>query len=331
MRPRLQRVRAALPAAGLGRARRGRDLGRHARASRAKALDDAGIDGPDLAGIGITNQRETVVAWDPDTGEPLHRALVWQDRRTAARCDELKEEGHEPLFRERTGLVLDPYFSGHEDRVAAQGGRRRPGRRLRDDRLVARAQADRPPRDRLLERLAHAAVRHPQARLGRGAVRAARRPPGLAARAAAERARVRRDDRVRRQRAGGRHRRRPAGRALRAGVPRRRASARTPTAPAASCSRTRARARPTRSEGLLTTVAWGVGDRVDYALEAAIFVTGAAVQWLRDGLGIIDAADETEALARSLDSNDGVYFVPALTGPRLAALGSRTRAGRSSG
>ena len=74
-------------------------------------------------------------------------------------------------------------------------------------------------------------------------------------------------------------------------------------------------------EGLLTTVAWGVGDRVDYALEAAIFVTGAAVQWLRDGLGIIAAADETEALARSLESNDGVYFVPALTGLGAAALG----------
>src|SRR5207248_8916243 len=71
---------------------------------------------------------------------------------------------------------------------------------------------------------------------------------------------------------------------------------------------------PAPAEGLLTTVAWGVGDRVDYALEAAIFVTGAAVQWLRDGLGIIEVAAETEELARSLDSNDGVYFVPALTG-----------------
>jgi glycerol kinase len=71
---------------------------------------------------------------------------------------------------------------------------------------------------------------------------------------------------------------------------------------------------PVAQEGLLTTVAWGVGERVDYALEAAIFVTGAAVQWLRDGLGIIETADETEGLARSLESNDGVYFVPALTG-----------------
>ena len=77
-----------------------------------EALDAAGVDGRKLAGIGITNQRETVVAWDRDSGEPLHRAIVWQDRRTAARCDELKEAGKEELFRERTGLVLDPYFSG---------------------------------------------------------------------------------------------------------------------------------------------------------------------------------------------------------------------------
>ena len=77
-----------------------------------EALDGAGIDGSGLAGIGITNQRETVVAWEPMSGEPLYRALVWQDRRTAARCDELREAGYEDLFRERTGLVIDPYFSG---------------------------------------------------------------------------------------------------------------------------------------------------------------------------------------------------------------------------
>jgi glycerol kinase len=71
---------------------------------------------------------------------------------------------------------------------------------------------------------------------------------------------------------------------------------------------------PPVHEGVLNTIAWGVGDRVDYAVEASVFVTGAAVQWLRDGLGIIDTAGETEALARSLDTNDGVYFVPALTG-----------------
>ncbi|MGN6816822.1 MAG: FGGY family carbohydrate kinase, partial [Solirubrobacterales bacterium] len=76
------------------------------------ALADAGIEGSELDAIGITNQRETVVAWDPQTGQPIHRALVWQDRRTAERCGELKAAGHEPQVRERTGLTIDPYFSG---------------------------------------------------------------------------------------------------------------------------------------------------------------------------------------------------------------------------
>src|SRR5919199_6344212 len=77
-----------------------------------EALEDAGLRPGELEAVGITNQRETVCVWDPETGEPLHRALVWQDRRTAARCDALREAGHEALVRERTGLVLDPYFSG---------------------------------------------------------------------------------------------------------------------------------------------------------------------------------------------------------------------------
>src|SRR4051794_9540414 len=82
------------------------------RAVAIEALEDAGVGEGELAAIGITNQRETVCVWDPSTGEPLHRALVWQDRRTARRCEELRRAGHEGMVRERTGLVLDPYFSG---------------------------------------------------------------------------------------------------------------------------------------------------------------------------------------------------------------------------
>ena len=100
------------PQPGLGRARRRPRSGRSRAGSPREAIADAGIDGASLDGIGITNQRETVVAWDPASGEPVHHALVWQDRRTAARCDELREAGHEGLVRERTGLVIDPYFSG---------------------------------------------------------------------------------------------------------------------------------------------------------------------------------------------------------------------------
>src|ERR671922_2199088 len=82
------------------------------RAVAAEALADAGLRPGELRAVGITNQRETVCVWDPDSGEPLHRAIVWQDRRTAARCAELKAQGREELIREHTGLVLDPYFAG---------------------------------------------------------------------------------------------------------------------------------------------------------------------------------------------------------------------------
>src|SRR5204862_602114 len=82
------------------------------QAVAGEALGDAGLERGELEAVGITNQRETVCVWDPDTGEPLHHALVWQDRRTAKRCDELRAAGHEALVRQRTGLVLDPYFSG---------------------------------------------------------------------------------------------------------------------------------------------------------------------------------------------------------------------------
>ncbi|MDQ3849978.1 MAG: FGGY family carbohydrate kinase, partial [Actinomycetota bacterium] len=86
------------------------DIWEVTRAVALEALQDAGAGEGALQAVGITNQRETVCVWDPHTGEPLHRALVWQDRRTADRCAELREQGHEELARERTGLVLDPYF-----------------------------------------------------------------------------------------------------------------------------------------------------------------------------------------------------------------------------
>ena len=162
-RPRLLGVRAALPAAGLGRARRRRDLGRDA-AGRRRGDRRRRHRGRQLDGIGIANQRETVVAWDPASGEPLHRALVWQDRRTAERCEELRAAGHEQLVRERTGLVLDPYFSGTKIEWLARNveGAERAVFGTIDSWLAL--QAHRPPRDRLHERLADDALRHPPAR-----------------------------------------------------------------------------------------------------------------------------------------------------------------------
>ena len=185
--------------------------------------------GETVAAIGITNQRETTVVWDRATGRPRHRAIVWQDRRTAARCDELRAAGHEPLVRARTGLVLDPYFSGDQARVAPPRGRRRRRRRARvrhrrqlDPVAADRRRRRRRPRDRPVEREPHDAVRHRRARLVARAARPVRRSARRACRACC--------------RAAGdfgasdpacaaglavpvdRHRRRPAGRAVRPGV-----------------------------------------------------------------------------------------------------------------
>ena len=277
------------------------------------ALADARADPTSLAAIGITNQRETVVAWDPESGEPVHNALVWQDRRTAERCEQLRDAGHEPLIRERTGLVIDPYFSATKiewllgnvpaAREAVFGtidawltfkltGRNATdfsnasrtmlfdiARRRWDDELCALLGID--PR-RLPEPLPSAHAFGTTGEFG-GEVPVA----GIA----------------------GDQQAALFGQACQApGMAKN-------TYGTGSFVLLNAGAEiPEPSEGLLTTIAWGVDGRVDYALEAAVFVTGAAVQWLRDGLQIVTEAAETEHLAASLASNDDVYFVPALTG-----------------
>ena len=283
------------------------------RAVAAEALDDAGVKGSDLAGIGITNQRETVVAWDPATGEPLHRALVWQDRRTAARCDELKRDGHEPLFRERTGLVLDPYFSGTKIEWMIKDGGVDPGAAFGTvdswllHKLTGRHVTDYSNASRTLLFDIHRLEWDAELCELLGIDPASLAEPLPSAHVYGETTEF-------------------GGSVPVAGIAGDQQAAlygqacHTPglgknTYGTGSFVLENAGPdAPGAQEGLLTTVAWGVGDRVDYALEAAIFITGAAVQWLRDGLGIIETADETEGLARSLDTNDGVYFVPALTG-----------------
>ena len=260
--------------------------------------------------IGITNQRETVVAWDPDTGEPLHRALVWQDRRTAERCAELKRGGPRGPRPRAHRARHRPLLLGHEDRVAAAKRRRDGARRLRDDRLVARLQAHRPPRHRLHERLAHAAVRHPQARLGPRALRAARRRPGEAARAAAVGRGLRHDDRVRRRGAGRRDRRRPAGGAVRPGLPPRRDGEehlrhRQLRAPQHRHRGARAARGAADDRRLGPGVARPTTRSRRPSSSPAPPSSGCATS-----SGSSTTAGETEALAASLDSNDGVYFVP---------------------
>jgi len=277
------------------------------------ALADSRADPRSLAAIGITNQRETVVAWDPDTGEPVHNALVWQDRRTAARCDELREAGHEQLVRERTGLVIDPYFSATKiewllanveaasdavfGTIDAWLTFKLTGRNATDLSNASRTMLFDIARrrwdpdlcellgvdpSRLPEPLPSAHVYGTTSEFG-GEVPVA----GIAG-----------DQQA----------------ALFGQACHRPGMAKNTYGTGSFVLLNAGETMPEPSEGLLTTVAWGIGERVDYALEAAVFVTGAAVQWLRDGLGILTEAAETEDMAASLDSNDDVYFVPALTG-----------------
>jgi glycerol kinase len=279
----------------------------------AEAIADAGAAGPELEAIGITNQRETVVAWDPQTGEPIHRALVWQDRRTAARCDELKEAGHEPLVRERTGLTIDPYFSGTKIEWVLRNvaGAERAVFGTIDSwllfKLTGRHVTDYTNASRTMLFDIRKLVWDEEL-CGLLGVDPARLPEPLPSSCVfgttgefggeVPVAGVAGDQQA----------------ALFGQACHQPGMAKNTYGTGSFVLLNSGTEPPRAPEGLLATVAAGTGEEVPYALEAAIFVTGAAVQWLRDGLGIIEEAGETEALAASLESNDGVYFVPALTG-----------------
>jgi glycerol kinase len=287
------------------------------------ALRECGASARDLDAVGITNQRETVCAWDPSSGAALHHALVWQDRRTAGRCDELREAGHEPLIRERTGLVLDPYFSGTKiawllENVDGLRERARAGRAVLGTvdawlihRLTGELATDPSNASRtqlynlrtgewdaeLLELLGEIPERAlPRIEPSCGVLGTSRNE--LFGDAAIPIAGVAGDQQA----------------ALFGQACIEPGSGKNTYGTGSFLLVNAGVIPPAAVEGLLTTVAWGIGARRDFALEASIFVTGAAVQWLRDGLKIIDSADQTAALADSLDGNDGVYFVPALTG-----------------
>lgn len=279
----------------------------------ARALAGAGISGPDLDAIGITNQRETVVAWDRETGKPLHHALVWQDRRGAGRCDELRAEGIEPMVREKTGLVLDPYFSATKIEWLRQNVERadRAAFGTIDSWLVHRMCSEHvtdltnASRTMLFDtgelrwdpELCETFGIDPAALPG---VQPSAGTFGMASGFGGEVpvAGIAGDQQA----------------ALFGQMCHTPGMAKNTYGTGSFVLLNAGQTKPDPGEGLLGTIAWGIGDQVEYALEASVFVTGSAVQWLRDGLGIIEDARETEALAASLDSNEGVYFVPALTG-----------------
>ena len=289
-------------------------LGEVARATEAA--------GETIACIGITNQRETVVVWSRRTGRPLHRAIVWQDRRTAEDCDERRAAGLEPLIRERTGLVLDPYFSAsklawllHEGGVEASARSR-----VRDRRRVAAVPAHRRSRarDGSVQREPDHALRHRHRCSGRPSSASSSASPTSClpeVRPSSGRFGVTDPDAA----AGlsvpvsgiaGDQQAALFGQAcFEPGM------AKNTYGTGSFVLVNLGATRPEPAEGLLTTVAWQVGAAPTvYAMEGAIFVTGAAIQWLRDGLGIITDAAETGPLAASVPDSGGVMFVPAFTG-----------------
>jgi glycerol kinase len=277
------------------------------QSSSRQALKAAATEAGEVRAIGITNQRETLVLWDRKTLEPIAPAIVWQDRRTAAECARLRAEGHEERVREITGLVLDPYFTATKLAWALQNveGAKDAAAGTVDSWLVAK----------LSEGRAHVTDASNASRtllfdIGRGewseemaalfGVTLANLPEVVDSSGpiAANVSGIAGDQQAA-----------LFGQAC------------TETGMAKNTYgtgsfvlvQTGADRVPSRS-GMLTTVAWRRGGRLSYALEGAIFVTGAALQWLRDGLGIIASASDAGPLASSVPDTGGVFLVPAFVG-----------------
>ena len=299
------------------------DLWRTTVSTLREAVAKAGITPADIAGIGITNQRETTVVWDRKTGRAIHNAIVWQDRRTAEACAALKADGQEPLVSARTGLLLDPYFSGTKigwilDAV--------PGARLRAEAgELAFGTVDCFLLWRLTGGKVHATDATNASRtllfdIHRGVwdddlCRLLRVPVAMLPEvkdSAAEFGTTISDILDRpiaiRGMAGDQQAATVGQACFSAGMMKSTygtgcfALLNTGTTPVPSKNR------------LLTTIAYQLGGQRTYALEGAIFIAGAAVQWLRDGLGVIASASETGALAATADPNQQVYLVPAFVG-----------------
>ncbi|HET9452711.1 MAG TPA: glycerol kinase GlpK [Gemmatimonadaceae bacterium] len=270
----------------------------------------------DVTALGITNQRETIVLWDRVTGKPVHRAIVWQDRRTAKRCEELAPKAGR--IRALTGLVTDPYFSGTKLEWLLRETKHDPANlaagtidswliwKLTDGAVHATDHTN-ASRTMLYDIDAFqwsdelCAMLH----VPRGILPEVRPSSGDFGTASA--AHLGRAVPIRG--VAGDQQSALFGQGCWAA-----GSAKNTYGTGAFLLQNTGSRRPEEVKGLLTTVACGSRGEPLYALEASIFIAGAAVQWLRDGLGIVARAEETEAMARSLATNDGVYFVPALVG-----------------
>lgn len=288
-----------------------------------EALAHAEIRARDVAGIGITNQRETTVVWDRRTGEPVYNAIVWQDRRTAGICDRLKRDGHETLFRKKTGLVVDAYFSGTKvqwilDHVPGARERAAAGELCFgtiDTWLIWKLTAgqtfvtDVTNASRTLMYNIHTGAWDDQLleilRVPRAMLPEVRSSSEVYAETANE--------------------------AFAVPLPIAGIAGDQQAALFGQRCTERGMVKNTYGTGcfvllntgteavesqnnLITTVAWKIGDRTEYALEGSVFIAGAVVQWLRDGLQMIRSASEIEALANSVPDNGGIYLVPAFAG-----------------
>jgi len=281
-----------------------------------------GVEASQIAAVGITNQRETTIVWERATGRPVYNAIVWQCRRTASMCDEMRSRGLEPMIRERTGLVIDAYFSGTKLRWIldnVDGARKRAERgelafgtvdswliyrltggaaHVTDATNASRTMlynlAERSWDPELLRELDVPERVLPRICPSSGVVGATERPlfgveVPIAGMAGDQQASL-------------------FGQAcFQPGMAKN-------TYGTGAFILMHTGERPVPAKTLLATVASQLGESVSYALEGSIFVAGAAVTWLRDGLGIIGRAMEVESLAAGVDSSDGVYFVPAFVG-----------------
>ena len=300
-----------------------RDLWATTRRTALAAVAEANLTGRQIAAIGLTNQRETTLLWDRRTGRPLHRAIVWQDRRTADLCAKLKRRGLEPLFRKKTGLLLDPYFSGTKltwllDHVPGARRRAQKGElafgtvdtwllwQLTGGRVHA-TDVSNASRTLLLNlqtgdwdaallkilRIPSEVL--PEVRASSGVFGEVTSVPALR------------------------------------GVPIAGIAGDQQAALFGQACWTPGMAKNTYGTGcfllmhtgnkpvvsrnqLLTTIAWQIDGRLEYALEGSVFIGGAVVQWLRDSLGLIAQSADVEKLAASVPDNGGVYLVPAFAG-----------------
>jgi glycerol kinase len=277
----------------------------------------------DVAAIGITNQRETTIVWDRETGQPVHNAIVWQDRRTAEHCDRLKAAGHEQLVRERTGLVIDAYFSGTKvawilDNVPGARERSQHGKLAFgtvDSWLVWNLTGGRVHvtdvsnasrtmlfnihtlgwDDELLRMLGVPRSMLPDVRASSEVYGRVSAAAGLA-------------DLPIAGIAGDQQAALFGQMCVAPGLAKN-------TYGTGCFLLQNTGTRPVHSKNnLISTVAWTAGGRTEYALEGSVFIGGAVVQWLRDGLGLIQRSSDVEALASSVQDNGGVYLVPAFAG-----------------